>query len=657
MTDRNLTSIAERLHTRSPERLWGLSPGSVYTALAARSANDSLTGRLSPHVRAELLRTNDERDRADVPAVHDWILEEFTLVTADDPTLLGTVVLTADEPRPLVRAIAVSRLRMAETVLRSCTEIEGSLPRREFDSLLADDWDETVLGPLLGSLGFVTIYPDSVEPHPQRIESALKAQHEIAEDTATTEAYKRVLPHLVDVETERSLEDVLERITGTTPDEAISGAEVVATLATTSPVTVDPDELADAIDEQREEYEWEFQVLRSLLAPATESTLSRVDTPESIDATALPNDELDDGIEFLVNVLTTVSAHPEFARFDVQFVAERLSTTPYATYQALSAIPGVDCEVRDHGVIEFDSIPATVDGDDLREEYMAHLIERCSIARRRIDALSDVSVSVAPEAVASDRIVAEDYESLEDGDVAPTYFTYTLVDPDALGEKKMDAYVGDSRPLGRERARLRRWHENRSSGLRSYTAMTDRLFSLGLERELNHKVLRIMTPFDDDTFNAYVSQVRRLLERGFELRLLTRHTKEPWEWQRLQENLFSEIKDHRDSVTVRTYSRFKEHQQVRPGMNFRDLEEFGIHGKLQTIGRPGEGAALLGSANFLENSYDWNPECGIYTERTQLVEAAVEFFDIVWDVSKADELSIERLQEIPDRQLVPTYYS
>ena len=92
-------------------------------------------------------------------------------------------------------------------------------------------------------------------------------------------------------------------------------------------------------------------------------------------------------------------------------------------------------------------------------------------------------------------------------------------------------------------------------------------------------------------------------------------------------------------------------------MDFRDLGEIGIHGKLQTIGSPEKGAVLLGSANFMENSYDWNPECGVYTERTHFVKTAIHFFDIVWDVSSADEIDIERLQDIPNRQLVPTYYS
>jgi hypothetical protein len=657
MTEGSLHTVAERLHTQSPEHLWGVSPGSIYTALTARLGDRQLGDQLSPHIRAETLRTNDERNREDVVRIHDWLLEELNFVEDGELTLLGIVVLVSGEPRPLVRSIAVSCLRMAETVLRSCGEIEESFPRREFDSLLADDHDETILGPLLGSLSFVTIYPDSVEPHHERIDSALEAQSNPTESAAIAVAYSRLLPQVVDIENDRCLQDIAERVTGTSPNETIEVVEAIATLADVSAVTIELPEIKNAIDKQRKEYEQEFRVLRSLLAPPTESTLSRVDTSEPVDATDIPDVQFDDGSELLVNILATVSSHPEFAAFDPQFITSRLSTTPYEVYQTLSEVPDVECEVRDDGVMVFTSIPATVNGKDLREEYTAHLVERCSSVQRRIDALSDVSLSLDIEAVVSDQIVAEDYDSLDDGDVAPAYFTYTLVDPDALGEKKMNAYVGESRELGRERARLRRWHENRSSGLRSYTTMTDRLFSLGIERDLEDKVLRIMTPFDDDTFNEYVSQIRRLLKRGFELRLLTRHTKEPWEWRRLQRNLLSEIKHHRDRVTVRTYSRFKEHQRVHPNTDFRDAGEFGIHGKLQTIGYPGEGGALLGSANFMENSYDWNPECGVYTERTQFVDAAIEFFDIVWEASKTDELSIERLQEIPDRQLVPTYYS
>jgi hypothetical protein len=486
----------------------------------------------------------------------------------------------------------------------------------------------------------------------------LEAQREVSTESATPEGYLHVLPQLAGIEDSDCLEAVAERLVGELSNDTFSLESVAASLADNAVLLPDTSELEDAIEEQHDEYERQFETVRSLLAAPVETKLSQVDVGRRVSESDIRGGtEISEaGRDDLLNVIATVSSDSRFANFDLSFLTDRLESTPYELYQLLSQVPGVDCEISDNGVIEFATVPAQVAGSSLQEEYTTHLVNRCAAVKRRMNVLSQASVT-ALSPVATDAIVAQDYDSLSDGDVAPAYFTYTLVDPDALGEKKMDDYVGNSRGLGRERARLRRWHENQPAGMRSYTAMTDRLFSLGLERDLDDKVLRIMTPFDDDTFNEYVSQIRRLLNQGFELRLLTRHTKEPWEWRRLQQNLLSEIKQHRDQITIRSYSRFKQHQRVTPDMDFRDLGEFGIHGKVQTIGRPEEGAALLGSANFMENSYDWNPECGVYTERTQFVDAAINFFDIVWDLAKSDELSTERLQEVPNHQLVPTYYN
>lgn len=659
MTENDVIDTARALRTHSPERLWGVSPESIYAALSAKVTDDRLEERLSPHIRAETLRTNDEREQELVAKIHGWILDELSLIKANRPTLVGALVLSADEPQRLIRAIVVANSRTAERVLRSSLNMDDEvLPRREFDSLLAGEWEETVLGPLLGSAGFVTIYPDSVEPHFQRIESVLEAQRGIPIEDAAAEGYLHVLPQLSGIEDEGCLEALTKRLVGGLPNDAFSLESVAASLAEDAVSLFDTSEFEDAIEEQHDEYERQFETVRSLLAPPAETELSQVDVGSRVGVS-----DINVGVEVseaerevILDVIATVSTHPRFATFDLSFVTDRIEATPYELYQLLSAVPSVDCEISDNEVIEFSTVPAQVDASSLQEEYTAHLVDQCAAIQRRVKSLSQASVTALSPA-ATDAIVARDYESLSDGEVAPAYFTYTLVDPDALGEKKMDDYIGDSRGLGRERARLRRWHENRPAGMRSYTAMTDRLFSLGLERDLDDKVLRIMTPFDDDTFNEYVSQIRRLLRQGFELRLLTRHTKVPWEWRRLQRNLLSEIKQHREQITIRTYSRFKQHRRVTPDMDFRDIGEFGIHGKVQIIGRPEEGAVLLGSANFMENSYDWNPECGVYTERTQFVDAAIEFFDIVWDIAESDELSTERLQEVPNRQLVPTYYS
>ncbi|WP_262174405.1 phospholipase D-like domain-containing protein [Haloarcula laminariae] len=659
MTENNIIDTARALRTRSPERLWGVSPESIYAALSASVTKDGLEERLSPHIRAETLRTNDEREPKQVTEIHNWILDELDLIEGGRPTLAGALVLSVDEPRPLIQAIIVASSRTAERVLRSSLGIEDEvLPRREFDSLLAGDWEETILGPLLGSAGFVTIYPDSVEPNFERIEPVLEAQREVPTEAAIAESYLHVLPQLSGIEDGDCLKAITERLVGELSNDSFSLESVAASLADNAVLLHDTSEVEDAIEEQHDEYERQFETVHSLLAAPVETELSQVDVGRRVSVSDVRGDtEISEaGRDVLTNIIATISAHLRFSTFDLGFVTDRLDATPYELYQVLSEVPGVDCEISGNEVIEFATVPAQVDGSSLQEEYTTHLIDRCAAVKRRIKVLSRASVTTLSP-IATDAIIAQDYDSLSDGDVAPAYFTFTLVDPDALGEKKMDDYVEDSRGLGRERARLRRWHENRPAGMRSYTAMTDRLFSLGLERDLDDKVLRIMTPFDDDTFNEYVSQIRRLLQQGFELRLLTRHTKEPWEWRRLQQNLLSEIKQHREQVTIRSYSRFKQHQRVTPDMDFRDLGEFGIHGKVQTIGRPEEGAALLGSANFMENSYDWNPECGVYTERIQFVDAAVEFFDIVWDLAESDELSTERLQEVPNHQLVPTYYS
>jgi hypothetical protein len=658
MTEPNITTTVERLHTQSPCRIWGLSAESVYTALAARVAEEPLEKRLRSHTRAETLLTNDTRELADVVESHEWILEELGFYTGTDLTLLGALVLTSAQPRPLIRASIVSQIKASETILRSCRDSEGLLPWSEFDSMLAEEWDETVLGPLLASLGFVTLHPDSVDPDLEIITAALDAQRAATEDGALAIAYEHTVPHIAGINEETCIADLVTQLVDI-PSTSPSLPQACATLAARGAPVLGEVDFTSAIADQGEEYKTAYETVRELLSLTSENRANHVETEGTIDVEDLDEHiTLDDEERNLLSaIVATIRMHPELSNFDLTFLSDRLSTSPYEAYQFLSRVPGVEAETSEEDVLRFKTVPEDSIGDDIRDEYIEHLIERCASIRHQLDTLDDASITDQPSASSADEMIAAAYEGLEDGDVAPTYFTYTLLDPEALGEQKMNQYVGDSRELGHERARLWRWHETRPTGLESYTEMTDQLFSLGLERDLEDKVLRIMTPFDDDTFNAYVSNIRRLLDDGYELRLLTRHTKEPYEWRRLQKNLLSAIKTHRERVTVRTYSRFKQHQRVTSDMDFRKLGEVGIHGKLQTIGAPEEGASLLGSANFMTNSFDWNPECGIYTERTFFVAAAIEFFDIVWEISAADELDVERLQEVPNQKLVPSYYS
>jgi hypothetical protein len=657
MTESQVIEAVEDLYTQSPQRIWGLSPESIYSAVVAKSEHEPILERLSHHIQAETLRTNDTRNQELVATIHEWLLSELSLFDNGELTLLGAFVLSSEMPTELLRTITVSQVQSVETVLRSYLDIEEVHPRSEFESLLANEWDQTVLGPLLGSLGFLKIYPDSVEPVHEKIQSALTEQTGLSNETAEVAAFERLLPAITNIRDEQCLKELSKKIVGATPNRDSSEQTIAATLAVKSGKLLDPEAIATAIDAQRQQYESDFDKFRSLLTTSSDCEIDWIETEDPVDSERIANGQPTEKSDLLANIIATVANHHEFVTFDPGFITDRLPMTQYAVYQSFSSISCIECEFADNDLIKFNSLPTSVKGEDISDEYTTHLVNRCSSTRGRVDSLSDVSLSATPTPRAADQVIIQEYESVEKGEIAPTYFTYTLFDPDALGEKKTADYIGDSRGLGMEIARLRRWHRNRSNGMRTYTEMTDQLFSMGLERDLSNKILRIMTPFDDDTFNEYVAQIRRLLKKGFEVRLLTRHTKEPWEWRRLQQNLLSEIKDHRDQVTMRTYSRFKKYQRVTPDQNYRDIGEFGIHGKVQTIGQSSEGAALLGSANFMRNSYDWNPECGVYTERNQFVNAAIEFFDIVWDISEADELSTDRLQEIPDRQLVPSFYN
>jgi hypothetical protein len=355
----------------------------------------------------------------------------------------------------------------------------------------------------------------------------------------------------------------------------------------------------------------------------------------------------------ITDLLAMVAAQ-RLDRVHARYVASQLDVPLYPSFNVINSMPGVECELQDE-VLVFNQVPTVVDGTSHYDRYVEFLLDERETFTTRRESLAEASFTL--QGVDVDTHLVTRLDKIESRQVAPTYFAFTLIDPESLGEEVMEDYVGGSRGLGRERAHLRRWHESRPSNLRSYTGMTDRLFSLGLESDLEQQVLRIMTPYDDDTFGEYAAQLRRLLKAGHELRLLTRHTKKPWEWKRLRDNLLKPLDTNREQVSIRTYSRFKQHQKIAPGTDRDQLNEVGVHGKLHIIGGPHEGAALLGSANFMENSYHWNPECGVYTERTAFVRAATEFFDIVWDLAEADQLSLDRLQELPDRELIPSYYT
>ncbi len=647
------------LRTRSPKALWGISAESLYLTVCAVATNTELSRALWPHHMATVLRTNDERPPKTVADAHQYLLSDLGLITDDQElTDRGRFVLATEQPAEAIRLVAARHLPRVQQFLQELATFDtDSLPRSELDTLVRDAKDEAFITPLLASLAFVELYPEGVILNHDTITQTIDR---LEQDSTLPTAAIALVTALTTLDDAYLIARVVTTHTGTTVTPThitqTTQLDALATSKRNSPVRTPADDVAEAIEDTRSAVLDEANTIEVALDPEDHTvTYEDLTVDADVVADALPDDSADESVSTVLNVITTINAHPSLHSIPLTSLTDALNLDPYSVYRSISDIPGVDCSLRNNLFLTFDTVPSASQGVDRYATFRDELFEALHTRLSWRDTLTDVTLTE------TSRMRGDVIESIalrvDDDLVAPTYFVYTLPDPDALGKEHMEKYVDDHPALRRERARLKRWKGQRDNDLRRFTEMTDRLFTRGQERDLDERVVRIMTPYDDDTFSEYTSQLRSLLRDGYEIRLLTRHTKQRWEWERLRNNLLGDLEENRENVTIRTYSRYKEYQRITSETDQGDLDEFGIHAKLQTIGHPTEGAALLGSANFMENSYNWNPECGVYTENSNFVAAAIDFFDHVWELSEADEVDLTSLQEIPKRSFYPSYYT
>ncbi len=652
----DIQNALTNLHTRSPEALWGISARSIYLSLCSVVDEHSMETHLTPHRKTTILRTNDERDQATVVSTHQLLHTELGLISeTEELSDQGRLVLGATQPVAAVRLVAAKQLERIRYFLREFEALDtNQLPRSELETLVRDSRDADFIAPLLSSLGFIDLYPEGVILSRETIQETLELASRDIDQVSASIALVSTLtglekPSLVASVTSEYLgkdvpADLVETIS------FLDGLAAVKPGSHRTPVMT----FEEAIHGVRTALEAESEQLRDAFDPeSTASVSTRTVGAETI-SESFPEDNPTEANEsYVVDLLSTINTHPYLNQLPIDSLSSELGVDSYEIYQVFSTIPGVECRIRDDIVLVFDAVPTTV-GTDRYDEFRDQLFDAVCLRDSWTKAL-ETTVFESPRMRES--IIESLLTEVDEGVVTPTYFVYTLPDPDALGEEQMDRYADGQPALRREQARLKRWKEQRRNDIRRFTEMTDQLFSLGQERDLEDRIVRIMTPYDDDTFSEYTSQLRSLLRDGYEIRLLTRHTRQKWQWERLRDNLLGDLEENRENVRIRTYSRYKEYQRITGDIDETNLKEFGIHAKLQTIGHASEGAALLGSANFMENSYNWNPECGVYTENENFVTAAIEFFDHVWELSEADEVDLSSLQEIPKRSFYPSYYT
>ncbi|MDG5777860.1 phospholipase D-like domain-containing protein [Haloarculaceae archaeon H-GB2-1] len=655
----NLPETIDDLRTRSPEELWGVSAESLYLAVCAVAADTPLTGALKPHHTATVLQTNDERTPKAVADAHRFLLSELGLVTdAHELSDCGRIVLASEQPGNAIRLVATRHLPRIQQFLREFAIVDTDrLPRGELDTLVRDAEDEVFIAPLLASLGFVDLYPEGVILDRETITQTIdRLKHQ----TTLPSTEIALITALTTLDDPRLIARVATPYTNTTVTPAdvdrTTSLDALATTDRDSPVRTPVTELTDAIEDARTTVTNDAKIFETALDPEAHSIERNAEIVDSdVVANVFSDTPSSEAVTTTLDLIATVNSHPSLHSVALPSLTDALELDPYPLYQTVSGLPGVECSLRDSLLLTFDAVPVAPEGTERYDAFRDDLFEALHTRFSWRDALASVTLREAPR-VRTD-VIESIITSINDDVIEPTHFVYTLPDPDALGKERMEQYVDDQPALRRERARLKRWKDQRDNDLRRFTEMTDRLFNRGQERDLDERIVRIMTPYDDETFSEYTSQLRSLLRDGYELRLLTRHTKQRWEWERLRDNLLGDLEENRENVTIRTYSRYKEYQRITSETDETELAEFGIHAKLQTIGNPTEGAALLGSANFMENSYNWNPECGVYTENSNFVAAAIDFFDHVWELSEADEVDLTSLQEIPARSFYPSYYT
>lgn len=652
-------SVTE-LRTRNPERLLGVSPESIYLTLYSAANNTELTEELRPVFRANTLASNLSFNYQTATDLNRTLCRDFGLLDQSGISDLGRLLLASNDPISNIRIAVANRSPRLQTYLLEFTELESEvIDRSDLESLAKDSRDKQLTIPLLHSLGYAEIFPAGAIPDVELILETVDQPKTDINDAQTT-------VHLIQALTElntKQAKRIASEIHDTSPSEIHDANEtaVIHTLARMDPTYTLLSVFREATEIVIEDIQNILSNLHTGLMHTTHETVTV--TGESISYPSLISQltENTDGdqtrSESIARFISTVSDTKSFGQVPVSVLEDVLATEPYNIYQALVNIDGISCSIE-AGVFHINSVPpiAQQNSDSLSKEFLEATTTRLSNNRESLRELD--SVVFAQTAPQYDRLVSDVFRDIDQDAVAPTYFAYTLPDPDELGEETMEEYVNGSDGLMKERAKLKRWQrKERPDDAKRYTELTDQVISRGLSHELDEQVLRIMTPYDDDMFSEFASQFRSLLREGYELRLVTRHTRKRWQWERLRDNLLGELTTNRNNVSIRTYSRYKEYHHITPNTDESDLDEFGIHAKLQIIGNPEEGAALLGSANLMENSYHWNPECGAYSENSNFVAAAISFFDHVWDLSAPDTIDLENLQQIPERSYHPSYYT
>ena len=245
-------------------------------------------------------------------------------------------------------------------------------------------------------------------------------------------------------------------------------------------------------------------------------------------------------------------------------------------------------------------------------------------------------------------LLAAGMSRLDEITTAPIEFIFSMFDPIYhADEYEIEGYVGESPHLEDEIERIREWRTNQPHDAVSFADKVREICARPLEEESVPPRLRVMSPWMNFSIKEYTALFQRLLANDVQIQLLIR-LPDPDDWSKIKKNFLTRIGNTRGDLELRTYTRykrFKDHTQLRK--HKRDeidnegdafVSETGVHAKLFVAGDANDGAVLAGSANLMENSFYYNPEAGIHTRHPEVIQTAIDYFDLIWEVAEPDAI-------------------
>lgn len=258
------------------------------------------------------------------------------------------------------------------------------------------------------------------------------------------------------------------------------------------------------------------------------------------------------------------------------------------------------------------------------------------------------------------RLLESVLQELDTFTVSPTRFVYTIFDPEFHTDSSdIDKYIGESPELEHEVNQIRYWKRNRPHDAASFADIIPEVLNYPLENSDAAPVVRIMTPWTNFAVKEYVGLFKRLIENNIRIQLLFR-LPESYAWSNLKDDMLAKIGDTEGRLELRTYTRYKQyrdHTELRELENKEEtLSETGIHAKLFVAGDESNGTVLAGSANLMENSFYYNSEAGIQTQNPNVVETAIDYFDLVWDLAVHDRIPEDAYTGDTEFRYYPSVY-